>query len=255
MGQARIRELSAKAVAFSKSDMCIYCAGSAIADTVEHYLPRSIFSENKWPEKYVFPACRSCNFATREEDQLVAFLSRLDPQEPKNQADSERTAALFRSLCRKYPNEMASMFDITSVQAKRLAVRLGMKPAPGELYRDMPFMHLPEMVHKAVEVFAIKMTKTLHFHHTGLTVPAVYGFKHRWFTNASYMEGKIPEEIFTIPAVVPVLRRSNVDLSDQFSYRYTVSADGQLGMYTVMLRFAFCFTAVLSFDSSVINSE
>jgi hypothetical protein len=69
MGEAKRRELSAKERAFGKSKMCIFCGGTVPADTIEHYPPKSIFSEKKWPDGYVFPACKPCNHGSRQEDK------------------------------------------------------------------------------------------------------------------------------------------------------------------------------------------
>jgi hypothetical protein len=168
-------------------------------------------------------------------------------------ADGDRSVQLFNSLKSQYPREVASMFDVPSARARRLAGKIGMTRGPGELYRELPLVRVPSIVHKAVDVFALKLTKALHFHHTGLIVPKDFGYKSRYFTNASKLAGEIPEEVFTLTGGSPIFKREYVDLSGQFTYRYAVSDDGQIGMYTAMLRFAICVTSIVSFDPKIIT--
>lgn len=107
---------------------------------------------------------------------------------------------------------------------------------------------MPAEADSAVRVFANKLVRALHFEHTGKIVPSNAAVRVFWFTNAQQMAGTIPEEIFTTLPGFAALKRTRVDLTDQFNYRYQVSDDGQLGMYTAWLRFSFCIHVMLTFD-------
>lgn len=251
MGQARIKEASAREIAFAKTDRCVFCGGLVQATTVDHCPPRAIFSDRKWPEGYVFPACLSCNAGSKTDENWVALLTRLHPgadDEPaSSRAELERLA---RPLLK--PWVLKSM-QISANRKRELARRASLTPEPGQAFADLPLVSIPEPAQRAVPVFAEKLAKALHFMHSGRIVPAEASMQHRWFTNFNQMEGTIPQDIFTVPPGFASLRRTAVDLSDQFNYRYAMAETGDLSVFTVWFRFSFCINIALAFDPAVMN--
>lgn len=256
MGEARVKELVARAQALARSDLCIFCGGQSMALEGDHVPPRSMFVGRRWPEGYVFPACKACNAGSRETDRLVAFLSRLDPgfQWSGNGSEAEaESIALFKAVNSRHRALIRSMFEVPTLSKKKVANRIGMVRPGGGVYKDLPILRVPPELDSSVRAFAIKTAKALHFHNTGRIVPAAAGFRVKWYTNVSQLEGKIPEEVFTIPTAQPLLQRARVTLNDQFNYRFAVSDDGTLGMYTASFRFSFCFVVLLAFNASDID--
>jgi len=216
MGEARRRELDARAAAFAKTDRCIFCGGIVEATTVDHCPPRSIFSNRKWPEGYVFPACGACNSGSKRSENWVAMMSRMHSGP---EADEETSASELYRLGKPLmtPSVLKAM-GLSANKKRELAKRIGVSPEPGETYAEMAFLAVPPEATAAVEVFAPKIAKALHFMHTDRIVPVAAAIRYRWFTNVNRMDGTLPDDVFTIPTGGPVLRRANVDLNDQFNY-------------------------------------
>lgn len=249
MGEARRRDLSDKARAFAKTDRCIFCGGMVEATTIDHCPPQAIFDSRKHPEGYVFPACVSCNAGSRVADNWVALLSRIHSVVPM---DDEKSRAVFERLARPLmkPDVIKAM-ELSANKKRNLARRVGLQLAPGETYAELGLMTVPPAASEAVGVFAAKIGKALHFMHSGRIVPVQAAIEHRWFTNYNYAEGRIPDEVFTIPANGAVLQSARVDLSDQFNYRYALSDDGELSMFTLWFRLSFCVVVAITFDPLV----
>lgn len=250
MGQARIKELKAHDVAFSKSQNCIFCGGSVVATTVDHYPPRAVFHDNRWPEGYVFPACAGCNSRSREADNWAGFLSMMDPNIDWPDNELEKNVKRLVSLDRVSPGLIEEHFGGTAIEKKSLARRLKMKREPGQTFADLPVVRVPAVAHEWMDVFAPKLTKALHFEHTHRIPPSNAGLHYWWYTNASQLEGKVPR-IINSDFGFPNVQRANVDLSGQFNYRYQVSNDGDMGLFVIGFRFAFMIISAITFDPAV----
>jgi hypothetical protein len=143
--------------------------------------------------------------------------------------------------------------QISANRKRELARRASLAPEPGQAYGDLPLVRVPEPARLAVPVFAEKLAKALHFTHSGRIVPAEAAMQHRWFTNFNEIEGTIPKDIFTVPPGFPNVRRTAVDLSDQFNYRYAMADTGDLSVFTVWFRFSFCINVAVVFDPAVMD--
>ncbi|MEI8264862.1 MAG: hypothetical protein WCI59_03860 [Betaproteobacteria bacterium] len=250
MGQARIKQLNERELAFSKSRYCIFCGGSVPATTVDHYPPRATFRGNRASEGYVFPACSSCNSGSREADNWAGFLSMIDPSIEWSSDELERNIKRLVSLDRARPGLIREVFGGTVIEKKAMARRLQMTRAPGQTYADLPIVKVPTAAQEWMDIFAPKLTKALHYEHTRRIPPLNVGLQYWWYTNASKLEGRIPE-IINGDFGFPNVRRANVDLSPQFNYGYQVSTDGELGLFVIGFRFAFMIISAITFDPAV----
>jgi len=142
---------------------------------------------------------------------------------------------------------------MSAVRKRAAARRARMALGPGETFAELPLLAVPPEAQRAVDYFAKKIAKALHFKHTQKVVPLTASIKHRWFTNYNHIEGKVPQEIFTIPTGVPTLTRTNVKLTDQFNYLYIVSVDGTVGMYTIEFRQSFCICVMVAFEPGILD--
>lgn len=252
MGESRKRDLNDRELAFSKTDRCIFCGGLQEATTVDHCPPRSAFSERRWPEGYVFPSCFACNSGSRLSENWIAVLARIHSQHSPNDEVAVRE---LRKVARPIikPGVLKSML-LSANQKRELARRANLQLPPGGTYAELALMAVPKEAVKAVREFAVKIAKALHFLHTGRIVPEQAAIQHHWFTNFSQLEGKIPDDIFTIPNNAARLHRAKVDLSDQFNYRYAIADNGELSMFTVWFRASFCIAVFVTFDPKIMAS-
>src|SRR5262249_53641926 len=74
MGDSKRR----KSKFFAEHPRCCFCGGSQRATTEDHQPARSLFDSRCWPEGYVFPACERCNAASRRDEAVLAFVTRLN---------------------------------------------------------------------------------------------------------------------------------------------------------------------------------
>jgi hypothetical protein len=58
---------------------CIYCADTAVATTIEHMPPISLFEGRQRPKGLEFPACEASNNGTGHSDLVAAMLARTWP--------------------------------------------------------------------------------------------------------------------------------------------------------------------------------
>jgi hypothetical protein len=250
MGQGRIKELKTREIAFSKSQHCIFCGGSVIATTVDHYPPRAVFHDNRWPEGYAFPACVNCNSASREADNWAGFLSMMDPGIDSSDTEIQKNIKRLVSLDQANPGLIKEFFGSTALEKKSIARRLKMNREVGKTYADLPIVKIPAAAQKWMDIFVPKLTKALHFEHTRRIPPPNVGLHYWWFTNANKLEGKIPQ-IINNDFGLPNVRRANVDLSGQFNYGYQVSRGGEMGLFVIGFRFAFMIISAITFDPNV----
>ena len=251
MGERRAKEADARSVAFEMTDRCIYCGGATQATTVDHCPPRAMFSQRKWPEGYVFPACAPCNAEAKDAEQWVSLLARVNSG-PSLQNEEEEQALKKLGKFLLKPDVLRSM-TLSAAKKRAAARRAQIAVGPGETFAELPLLAVPPDAQRAVDYFAKKIAKALHFKHTRKVVPPAASIKHRWFTNFNHIEGEVPPEIFTIPTGVPSLKRTNVKLSDQFNYLYTGSVDGTLGMYTIEFRQSFCICVMVAFEPGILD--
>jgi hypothetical protein len=144
---------------------------------------------------------------------------------------------------------------LSVTEKRRRARELGIRPAEGETHADLGIANIPAAVHEAVKIFALKLTKALHYLHARQIVPLTASIRFRWFTSADLLRGSppLPDAFVKMLHLPQPLRRNGTDLRDQFDYLYAVNRDEGLGAYACAFRKAFAFLSVLSIDPGVIE--
>lgn len=232
---------------------CLFCGGQRLATTEEHCPPRALFKGRQWPEGFVFPACRECNSGSSDDDVWVAFLAHLNGGDDRLQ-QYKRVLYKLRQIAAPSLNEM---FGLGPVAARAAARRLNMRPAPGQTYRDLPLVKVPEAAHRAVGSLAGKLTKALYHRATGNVFPVQGGIMYHWFTNAQMMEhGQIPalEVLRGIAAMLPPVVRNGKDLSDQFQCLHSSDEPGELHVLQVAFGRVFGFVSMASTNPGQLES-
>ncbi len=75
MGEASTKK-RAHANLLCRFPCCIYCG--AVADTVEHMPPVTMFRRKQRPKGLEFSSCRRCNHGTSKSDLVASLLARSD---------------------------------------------------------------------------------------------------------------------------------------------------------------------------------
>lgn len=234
-----------RAAFFAQHPLCIFCGGTVKAETIEHCPPRAMFQERAWPEGFEFPACSRCNHGSADDDLIISLLARTDPFTEAGNADG-RMPAIISSVHQKFPQLIAKMMP-SVVQARAMNRRLGIVPPPGVTNQQAGPVHVTDEMHRAVEVFAGKLTKAIYYMQAGRTFPAEGRICMRWFTNAELITNNGRYSIFEIleglEGFVPELARAKSLLNDQFEYKLSMS--NELDLLALQARFGHGFGLVV----------
>lgn len=226
MGMRKVRK-----EAFLKAHpYCIFCGGTVPTETIEHCPPRAMFQDRAWPEGFEFPACSSCNHGSADDDLLISFLARTDPFSDVGDGD-RRMTEIIRSVNQQFP-DLAKKMMPSALKARAMNRRLGIIPERGVTNQEAGPVRVTDEMHRAVHVFAAKLTKAIYYLHTGRVFPADGRIGLKWFTNADLITNngryRVFESFQELDGIVPELVRANSLLHDQFEYKLSLSADHEL---------------------------
>ena len=210
---------------------------------------RVLFEKRQWPEGYEFPACIRCNRTTRHDEQVVALISRLQPDVATKVAHAEFDA-LFKAVARNYPEVLVEMYPTQEqvrrgVEKYRLAVPQGLTPS------DLPLLSVAgPKVNRAIENFALKLFCALYYHHSTIVLGLNGGVAIRWYTNLQIDNEEIPRELASVTNRFPRLIRSTQPLKDQFFYRWGITDDKKIAAFVVFFRKAFAIVGYVNQDAA-----
>lgn len=211
-------EKSKKNAAFlAKHPICCFCGEPS--ETIDHIPSRSCFDGRVWPESFEFPSCHQCNSGTRQEEQVIALMSRL--------LDSPHAPTIPEEIGRYMhgvANNQAKVFEELAAGRKGLS-------------RDLDLIEVGAETAGCFEAVLPRWAKAFHYRETGIVVPVTATIVTRVFTNQQATSGQVPADLFDAPDVPLV--RGGKDLSGQFGYIPRTQPDGQVGMYVVVFRRSF----------------
>ena len=228
--------------------ICIFCGGAAQATTKEHCPPRSLFQSRNWPEGFEFPACKTCNAGTADDDVLIALIGRMDPITNAGNSDGKVNGLMYNAN-KQHPGLLQQMMNMSAVEARKAAKALNIKPSPGLTYQQAGILNVTGHMDKAVSTLASKLSKAIYFMTTGHIFPATGSIQLHWFTNADlFRYGKSPvlDAFAKIEAPMPKLMRNGKDLCGQFDYRFSLSEKNDLAVLRAVFGKAFGLVTIMS---------
>jgi hypothetical protein len=228
---------------------CCFCGGQTPSSEPDHIPSRAFFAARQWPEGYVFPACVSCNRATRHDEQVVAMLSRLYP-DFSTETEKAEFEKLVRAIARNYPAIIEEMRP-RHRQVRNAMKTYGLTKAPGQSMADMPVLAVNgPLVNAAVERFSCKLFCALFYKHSGNILPVAGGIAVRWFSNLQIQGEEIPRSIASVLQGFPKLKRSRMNLGDQFFYRWGIADTRTVAGFLAFFRRSFAIVGYLNVDIS-----
>jgi hypothetical protein len=250
MGEAKAR---ARAI-LDLSRVCIFCGGNAPSETVDHQPARALFDRKEWPEGYAFPACWACNQKSKDAENKLALLVRIDSNEEEN----PQRRADFQKYLQAMANNFPGLLRPLSTREKRqLFKEEGFSRPPGG-FADLPIAGM--LAHDAEQAFDLafpKMLRALHFKHTGNIAPEGKDIvTYRWFTNAyvQILESEQFAPFKCLPAVPP-MKRNGHDLSDQFGYRYGTDQNGMVSAFLMRFRMSMIVVGLVVQSNDLLPKE
>ncbi|MCA1939354.1 MAG: hypothetical protein LDL26_00010 [Caenispirillum bisanense] len=225
--------------------VCCFCGGTTTATTEDHQPARTFFWERVWPEGYSFPACGRCNGLSRQDEHLSSLVAMIYPDaEPGIQAAEMR--ARFKGVNNNFPGLLGRMRPTARDVRRFLAARDIRKPldvATSEV--RIVNVDLPE-IDRAVMRTGAKLTFALYYKHTGKIIGEDGGVSVKWFSNVQIVEGDFPHELKPVLQYGGTPERGKVDLSDQFSYWYVLTEDGEHAAFVMFFRKSFSIVSIAS---------
>jgi hypothetical protein len=235
-----------------KHPYCCFCGGGEQATEIDHIPSRQLFDHRAWPEHFEFPACRKCNQCTRDEEQIVALLSKIytTPDRPVPPAELRK---IWKAALNNYPSlvvEMVPSMSQRDTVLNRFASNDQSRLVPP--YAGIANARGP-IVNQAISKFAVKLTCALHYKHTAtiLSGNGIIGMK--WFTNEVLLSGGIPVNFGSFIKTPPPMQRANIDLTDQFDYKFGIDIEHSASVFFCSFRLSFAMFAVASADPSYLS--
>jgi hypothetical protein len=207
----------------SEHPHCCFCGGEANAETIDHVPSRTLFRDRKWPEGYIFPACKKCNEITRKSELLVAMLARIFPDAAQNQ-HKEQVAQLMGAVNNNFPGLLESM-RVPASKKKRLIRERGIDIPEGQTSGDVGLFSIDDpRINAAVQQFSTKLFMALHYYQSKEILGVRGGIAFKWFTNTQNLDELLPRDVLApLLKGFPELKREKTTLNDQFFYRYALA--------------------------------
>ena len=92
MGEGKARRRAHERL-LADHPVCIYCAGTNPASTIEHMPPIIMFNQRQRPKGLEFPTCKECNNGTRLTDLVASLLGRVYPDSERSAEEGNKKAA------------------------------------------------------------------------------------------------------------------------------------------------------------------
>jgi hypothetical protein len=241
MGQATAKRRSQSAL-LASGPGCIYCAGAAIATTIEHMPPISLFEGRQRPKGLEFPACEACNNGTGHSDLVAAMLARTWP-DAKSEIQRKDVAKIFRAIGNNLPGLLHEM------NPGRAAEKLARKRH--NLSADLhPLRADGPLLTRHILTFAAKLGFALHYDAKGLPIPITGGVQVMWFSNLQAMKGQIPKMLFDLLPSPSTLQQGAKSVANQFKYSYATGERDHM-LYFASFNDSFAVGGITALDRSI----
>lgn len=224
---------------FKKHPKCCFCGGDTPATTEDHQPGRVFFKGRHWPEGFVFPACKSCNDASRESEELLAVLIHGEAESD----DRSKFLSLAESVHRRYPDLFRGMLPASTRETRHIMYKNGIERPIGVAYKDIPIIKLDtDFWAPHLNTFARKLILALHYQSFGAPLPRNGGIWHFSYSNVDFMAGRFPEQILKLTENIAVPARQRSPMGEQFMIRWNVVPNTRTAIFLCQLqnRLAVC---------------
>ncbi len=247
MGEAN-RKRSATQRFLAEHPICCFCGGGTQATTRDHIPGKQLFALKRRPSGLEFPACYSCNQASKHDEEVAAFMTRFWP-EPTSDDERKELVGLIRKINKRDPQLLAEM-QPNSDQLKRFSENRALFPAEAN-----PLNAEGPSLNDAINRFAKKLTLGMHYESTGRIIPPEGGIAIRWFSNFENTMGGMPDSIIRNFDSPQSLRQGKWNVESQFMYDWRASSDGSMSAHFSTFRSSFAIIGFAMMDRNAAPDE
>ena len=230
MGEAKRKQYN-RQLFLSEHPRCIYCGGRAT--TTDHCPPRCLFEARHWPEAYEFPACDTCNQEGRRDEQVMALLARIRPNDTSERAHEE-WKKLLKGVANNQPQYLVEWQDVSPSRRKRELRKAFGQQGDRMRWDGAGVVRLGPLTKAVIRRFCIKLGRALYYLHIGEIFEGEIStthidplIKHRDMEQLKAVLELAPE--FVLP------KRNSTTLESQFVYRLNYSKE--LGALYAVVQF------------------
>lgn len=183
----------------------------------------------------------------------MALICRIRHKEPVG--DPREWERILEGIRYSMPDVARSL--LLSTTAKRAELRKRKVAIPrGMMWRDLPLISIEHpCFHEAARRFATKLFASLYYKHTGRILGHEARIFFLWRTNVDSFDDLFGDPLVAkLLAHFPELKRQNLTLNDQFSYRYNVAeAEPPSAVFGAVFNHAVAMLGVVMGDVSHFN--
>lgn len=213
MGEAKNR----KRRFLADNPNCCFCGGGEPATTIDHVPPRTCFPDRIGPEGFEFPACASCQNASRLDELALGFFVRLIDHDEANYRESQSDTSLA-GLKNNLPH-LLPRFDLPGPAKRRAYKDFGVEKPGGVFSSDLPIVGLPEEAHEPLLRYARKMACALFYREMGRAAPLDYSVWATWSQVQNRAQMERWRKFGEMTPLITKGGRTNLDLGNRFAYR------------------------------------
>lgn len=212
---------------------CCFCGGGVRATTIDHIPARACFKNRAYPEGFEFPACLSCQTASREDDMAFAFYVRLLDRNSANFDDVEvdrMIIGLRNNLPHLFPDG-----HLTNREKRKVLREMGLEKPSGLALSRVPAVQFDSAVHRYIDRYTRKIGLALYYREQGVPAKRDHMMLASWGQSASPTFLASMAGFVAMTPIVTIGTRSNLKFGDQFTYRCNKRL--QPDMFAMIARF------------------
>jgi hypothetical protein len=202
---------------------------------------RTMFVNKHRPKGFEFPICKACNNVSRESEAVVAFfaLAQFDLQ-----PDSARQGQLT-SLIARFHSRLPNLVE--EVLLGRCGNLIREKRLRKETGIDFRLTELGPLAKSHLYLFAAKMAMAAYYEHTKVALPITGGVDSNIHTMMDVLENTLPK-FPNFFGEFRTLRQGAWEVSEQFSYRFSIAEDSAAAVFQFVFHNNFIITSTVLKD-------
>lgn len=148
-----------------ENPFCCFCGQKAV--TVDHRPPRFFFVKRQWPDSYAFSCCKSCNNVTRDDEQILAVLTRISISKDRSDVEVIELNNLLTGVRNNKPEVLQEWSNMSPTRLKRFYRESFGNSGDKLRHSGLSALNIGQVATYALNRFIAKIAKALYYKHVG----------------------------------------------------------------------------------------